>query len=383
MKPTAEPMPLSDAPTERISPTAPIDLVYLWVDGADPKFRALKRRHLSASTGHLERDDLTGDDARYRQIGEIAYSVRSVRRFAPWIRDIHIVVAPGQRPPVDLDDPRIHIVEHPQIMPAAILPTFSNRSIEPFVHRIPGLSEVFLYANDDFLFWRNTPREHFVVDGELSLRGRFLPRWRARAGAVLHEGHSRTVSQTALRLYDHGLRRVFRAEHSFHVMRRTTCETVWRECGAFLDRVVALRFRNDELGANWQMLVNGFELRDRSPRTVRTFDTVLLSFAHVEESRATAALVRMRLALLRWFAPRTMCFNTIPASWSDRVRAVLDRHYGPIDPPRRDAVVAMAKREPGDPATPIDGSAKFAGSSRGAVAADDRVRDRTSPRQRS
>ncbi len=330
-EPSAEPMSTSDRTTDRIHPDAPIDLVYLWVDGTDPEFRALKRRHLSAATGHIDRDDLTGDDARYRQIGEIAYSVHSARRFAPWIRDIHIVVAPGQRPPVDLDDPRIHIVEHPQIMPAAILPTFASRSIEPFVHRIPGLSEIFLYANDDFLFWRETPRDHFVVDGELSLRGRFTSRRRAERDAVRHEGHTRTVSQTALRLYDHGLRRVFRAEHSFHVMRRTTCETVWRECGAFLDRAVALRFRSDDLGANWQMLVNSFELRDHSPRTVRTFGAVLLSFAHVEESRVIAAYVRARLAVLRWIAPRTMCFNTIPASWSDRVRLVLDRHYGPPD----------------------------------------------------
>jgi hypothetical protein len=338
-------MRMSEDPTDPIAPDAPIDLVYLWVDGSDPEFRALKRHHLNEATGHVDRDDLTGDEPRYRQIGEIAYSVRSARRFAPWIRDIHIVVAPGQRPPVDLDDPRIRIVEHPQIMPTTILPTFSSRSIEPYVHRIPGLSEIFLYANDDFLFWRETPREHFVVDGKLSLRGRIPSRRRARKDAVRHEGHTRTVNQTALRLFDHGLRRVFQAEHSFHVMRRTTCETVWRECGEFLDRVVALRFRNDELGSSWQMLVNSFELRDRSPHTVRTFDAVLLSFAHVEKSRTVAAYVRARLALLRWVAPRTVCFNTIPVSWTDHVRTVLDRHYGPIDltPPRTADEAAAAE----------------------------------------
>lgn len=339
-------MHVSDDPTDLIPPNAPIDLVYLWVDGTDPEFHTLKHRHLSEAAGRVDREDLSGDESRYRQIGEIAYSVRSVRRFAPWIRDIHIVVAPGQRPPLDLDDPGIHIVEHPQIMPATILPTFSSRSIEPFVHRIPGLSEIFLYANDDFLFWRETPREHFVVDGELSLRGRFLSRRRARRDAVRHEGHTRTVNQTALRLFEHGLHRVFRAEHSFHVMRRTTCEAVWRECGEFLDRVVALRFRSDELGSSWQMLVNSFELRDRSPRTVRTYGAVLLSFAHVEKSRTTAAYVRARLALLRWFAPRTMCFNTVPASWSDNVRAVLDRRYGAADLPAPRSAVETETDDP-------------------------------------
>ncbi len=91
-------------------------------------------------------------------MGEITYSVRSVRRFAPWIRNVRIVVKPGQKPPVDLDDPSIHLVEEPEILPAEIRPTFASPSIDLFVHHIPGLSEVFIYANDDFLCWRPSQR---------------------------------------------------------------------------------------------------------------------------------------------------------------------------------------------------------------------------------
>ncbi|NLH82922.1 MAG: hypothetical protein GX458_19065 [Phyllobacteriaceae bacterium] len=305
----------------------PIDLVYLWVDGSDPDFRRLKRAHLVGEAGRLDDAELSGDEARYLQMGEIAYSVRSARRFAPWIRTVFVVVKPGQKPPLDLDDPSIRLVEEPDILPAEILPTFASPSIEPFVHRIPGLSEVFVYANDDFLFWRPTPRAYFYADGRLCLRGRHESRWRARLEAATHRGHTRIVARTALMLFDLGFRRVHLPEHSFHVMRRSTCERVWRELDAPLRAAVALRFRDDDRSLFWQSLVNSFEERDHPTRTVRTFDAVLLSFAHVEESRWIAAWIRLRMAVLRLVAPRTLCVNTVPRSWQARVRAFLDRHY--------------------------------------------------------
>ena len=45
------------------------------------------------------------------------------------------------------------IIDHVQIFPnASHLPTFNSRAIESHLHRIPGLSENFLYFNDDWLF---------------------------------------------------------------------------------------------------------------------------------------------------------------------------------------------------------------------------------------
>lgn len=332
-EPTAGSMSSDDVTTTGAPANEPIDLVYLWVDGADPAFRALKAKYRGEGPKRDDRPELTGDEARWLQMGEISWSVASARRFAPWIRTIFIVVKPGQKPPVDLADPRIRVVEEPEIQPAELFPVFASRSIEPFIHRIPGLSEIFVYGNDDFVFWRPTPRDHFVADGRLSLRGRIQPLWRAKIDAARHKGHTRIVNLTALLLYARGFRRVHKPEHAFHVMRRATCERVWAEVGDRLSKAVALRFRDDDNGLNWQTLVNSFELRDRDPRLVRTFNAVLLSFAHVEESAVMAFYIRLRLAMLRWglFVPRTLCFNTIPAAWQGRVRAIFERHFGRLD----------------------------------------------------
>src|SRR5262245_43612135 len=129
-----------------------IDIVFLWVDGSDPEFARLKRQYLPQKLGSRPlTDSLVGDHARYFQMEEIGYAVRSVRLFAQWIRTIHIVVADGQRlPDTVLSVPGIRVVPHSDIIPRSWLPTFSSCSIEPFVHRISGLSDLFVYGNDDF-----------------------------------------------------------------------------------------------------------------------------------------------------------------------------------------------------------------------------------------
>lgn len=43
----------------------------------------------------------------------------------------------------------IKYVFHDQFIPKKYLPTFSSTVIETFLHYIPGLSENFIYMNDD------------------------------------------------------------------------------------------------------------------------------------------------------------------------------------------------------------------------------------------
>ncbi|HWB54387.1 MAG TPA: Stealth CR1 domain-containing protein [Tepidisphaeraceae bacterium] len=122
-----------------------IDLVYTWVDGSDPDFHRAREQYIDPTT--------PGADLRlrrWRSHGELRYSLRSIARFAPWIRTIHIVTN-GQRPAwLNLAHPRIRHVTHRQIYRwQEHLPTFNSTSIESHLHRIPGLSENFIYANDD------------------------------------------------------------------------------------------------------------------------------------------------------------------------------------------------------------------------------------------
>ncbi|PVD33947.1 hypothetical protein C0Q70_05209 [Pomacea canaliculata] len=100
--------------------------------------------------------------SRFEDNEELRYSLRSIEKFAPWIRHV-FVVTNGQIPYwLNLDCPRISIVTHEEIFPnKSHLPTFSSPAIESHLHRIPGLSDKFLYLNDDVMFGTEVWPEDF------------------------------------------------------------------------------------------------------------------------------------------------------------------------------------------------------------------------------
>ena len=126
-----------------------IDLVYLWVDGNDPEWLARKNAFLPADK---QVDPQAAGECRYAENDELRYSLRSVELYAPWVRRIYIVTDDQTPAWLDTSNPRVRVMSHREIMPAEILPVFNSTVIELFLARIPGLSEHFLYANDDMFF---------------------------------------------------------------------------------------------------------------------------------------------------------------------------------------------------------------------------------------
>jgi len=143
------------------APAEPIDAVYLWVDGADPEFSKSMSRYQPEGSGV---DAETTGTHRFRDNGELRFSLRSLEIHAPWIRHIYLVTN-GQVPDwLDIDNPRLSLVPHETIYPdASHLPTFNSHSIELHLHRIPGLSDRFLYLNDDVFLGRAVTLEDFVT----------------------------------------------------------------------------------------------------------------------------------------------------------------------------------------------------------------------------
>ena len=91
--------------------------------------------------------------SRFADNQELRYSMRSVEKYAPWVRKIFIVTN-GQIPSwLNLDNPRVKVVPHSEIFTnQSHLPTFSSPAIESHLHKIPGLSKKFIYLNDDVFF---------------------------------------------------------------------------------------------------------------------------------------------------------------------------------------------------------------------------------------
>ena len=138
-----------------------IDLVSSWVDGAAIEWqRARARRMKSYVVGE-------GDDsqARFRQLDELKYALRSVYLFAPWVRNIYIVTD-SPRPEWLAEHPRVTIMNSEQFFAdPSVLPTHNSQAVESQLHNIPGLSEHFLYSNDDMFFGRPVSQELFFSPG--------------------------------------------------------------------------------------------------------------------------------------------------------------------------------------------------------------------------
>ena len=139
----------------------PIDVVYTWVDGADPEWLEAKNEALRAR-GHEPRPADAVDEARFRSHDELRYSLRSLEIYAPWVRRVHIVTA-GQRPAwLDVENPRLRLVDHRDIFAdPSVLPVFNSHAIESQLHHVPGLAEHYLYLNDDVFFGRLVTRDQF------------------------------------------------------------------------------------------------------------------------------------------------------------------------------------------------------------------------------
>jgi hypothetical protein len=139
----------------------PIDAVYLWVNGNDPEHRALRRAYEARLPERPDAD--SAGPQRFRDHGELRYSLRSLETYAPWIRNVYVVTN-GQVPGwLDTSNPRVTVVRHEAIFPdSRDLPTFNSNAISLHLHRIPGLSRWFLCLDDDYFLGAPVPVEAFL-----------------------------------------------------------------------------------------------------------------------------------------------------------------------------------------------------------------------------
>lgn len=151
----------------------PVDVVYTWVDSSDPEWQAQRAKW----SGDIETsvDHSASNDERYLDRDELRYSLRSLRMYAPFVRNIYIVTA-GQRPAwLNEKQEGVHVVSHEEIFPeTSVLPTFNSHAIEACLHRIDGLSEHFIYFNDDVFLNREMGPEDFFTKAGM-MKSRFSP----------------------------------------------------------------------------------------------------------------------------------------------------------------------------------------------------------------
>lgn len=133
----------------------PVDVLYTW-------------------TGESGKNEM-----RFADHGELKHSLRSVTKFMPWVRRIFIVMNEKKKPSWFADDyeTRVTIVDHDDIFTdeiGVVRPVTNSNSIETAISNTPGLSEHFIYFNDDFFIAKPLePAYFFNEDGKAITRAKY------------------------------------------------------------------------------------------------------------------------------------------------------------------------------------------------------------------
>ena len=132
-----------------------VDFVFPYVNGEDPVWQ-------SQFTAYCNEHGIKfNEPPRFRDWGLLKYVFRSISLNLPFVRTVHMIVSSDSQVPEWVNRKNVNIVLHKDIIPKEFLPTFNSTAIEMFIHRIPNLSERFLYSNDDIYAVKELQEEQF------------------------------------------------------------------------------------------------------------------------------------------------------------------------------------------------------------------------------
>lgn len=116
-----------------------MDIVITYVDGNDPVWR-------KSYSEHTRIPIMT---KRFRDWGTLPYLFRGIEKNMTFIENVFLVVSGDSQVPAWVNREAVKVVRHGDFVPEEFLPTFNCNPLEMYLHRIEGLSEQFLYFNDD------------------------------------------------------------------------------------------------------------------------------------------------------------------------------------------------------------------------------------------
>jgi hypothetical protein len=138
-----------------------IDVVILWVDGSDPAWLAEYNKYAPV------KKDIDNTINRYRDWDNLKYIFRGIEKFCPWVNVVHLVTW-GHLPSwLNIEYKKLKVHTHHSIFHSAThLPVFNASAIELNLNGIPGLSEHFIYFNDDCFILKPLAVERFFKNNK-------------------------------------------------------------------------------------------------------------------------------------------------------------------------------------------------------------------------
>lgn len=255
-----------------------IDVVITWVDGNE-------REHVNKINKYIEDKSKLNNQkflTRFNQVNEIEFCVKSILKFAPYIRTIFIVT--DQQTPTFIKNKlnsvnyqNIKIIDHKVIFKGYenYLPTFNSNSIETMLNRIPGLAEHFIYFNDDLFLIKETKPTDFFKNGNPIIRGK----WTAYDSDKIHKvvyqkilrllgketkdkkGGYKKAQQNIAQILE--FKKYLKLDHTPAALRKSTIKGYFEQYPNMLIHNIKFRFRHPSYYMI-QSLANHLEIKSKS-----------------------------------------------------------------------------------------------------------------------
>lgn len=255
-----------------------IDIVIPWVDGSDFVWLEEKKKWYKK----IKPDYKFNSNIRYQSWDNMQYWFRAIEKFMPWVNKIFFITW-GHLPHfIDVNNPKLVIVNHRDYIPEKYLPTFNVNTIELNIHRIEELSENIIYFNDDTFPLIPINEEYYFKDNivcDEAIETPIIPMlngeiaqytWNMRALdiAIINSHFNKRIVQTkyydkwfsneygellernkSLSYWDNFVG--FRDPHVPVAFKKSTFKKIWQEEYELLDKACSTKFRNFECINQW------------------------------------------------------------------------------------------------------------------------------------
>ena len=288
----------------RSSPV-PVDIVFTYVRRDNSNTRIVKENAKQFDNSYN----------RFSDHGELLFALRSVFMYVPWVRNVFVVVSSvhTQMPTFLSEDSyefvsvrgthRVALVEHSVIYGteyASHLPTFNSQSIELHLHKIPGLSEHFLYANDDFFLTKPLSFNRFFTENPVA-PGTFMPLLRFNAGTIPNEIDAKHTRKHTVSWYNNVkiLHKLFPKSvrdsqlyqsHCFAPLTQSVCVELWDRLPNTLARTSHSQVRSDT-DVYFVGLLMYYALYTERAKVVDSNSMYIPVYAHTSISEMKALIV--------------------------------------------------------------------------------------------
>lgn len=305
----------------------PVDIVYLWCDSDDVNWKAKKNQELQKYNIPLDIDAI--DKCRFVNNDELRYSLRSLEKYAPWINNIYIVTDNQIPDWLDVSNRKIHIIDHSQILPPEVLPTFNASAIETSIHKIQNLSEHFLFANDDMFFGNPVEKSFFYNENG-------LPIFRFSKRNIVNKKYKHLFGymvSSAYKLVTKKIGKTFAhfSHHNIDAYRKSSIENCVNEFCEGFEKTTRQKFREKDC---IQRSIFGFYAIAKNEGSARVTDGIFNKLktiiTHQPLESLQIVLKKNKLQLIEKYNPSLFCINDSQNTTDDdrfAMRAFLEKKF--------------------------------------------------------